>query len=52
MDGDYLAARLYVGESSVLTVWLDRDAVTPLAAEIASDGRTVVTMHITDWRMG
>ena len=48
-DGDYMAARFYVGESSVLTVWLDGDTMLPRAAEIACDGRTVVTMDITDW---
>ena len=38
-DGDYAAARLYAGESSVLTVWLDEDTLTPQAAEIAAGGR-------------
>ncbi len=48
-DGDYMAARFYVGESSVLTVWLDGDTMLPRAAELAADGRTAVTMDITDW---
>ena len=50
-DGDFLAARLYVGEGSVLTVWLDKDTMAPQAAEIAADGRTVVTMLISDWQL-
>ena len=50
-DGDYIAARLYVGERSVLTVWLEKDTLSPRSAEYATDGRTVVTMQITDWQL-
>ena len=50
-DGEIMAARLYVGENSVLTVWLDGQSLAPTAAEIASEGRTVATVHIEGWEI-
>lgn len=47
-DGDTAAARLYVGESSACTVWLDKGLV-PVRAELSSGGRTVISCAITDW---
>lgn len=50
-DGSYAAARFYVGETTACTVWLAPETRTPVAAEIASDGRTVITCRFTDWHM-
>lgn len=50
-EGDLIAARLYVGEDSVCTVWIGESDLTPTAAEIASGGRTVVACRFTDWTM-
>ena len=50
-EDDMLAARLFVGEQSVLTVWMDPDSLAPLAAEIARDGRTVIACRIEDWQL-
>ena len=50
-DGDQAAARLYVGESSVATVWLDGDAFMPLAGEISSGGKTVITCRLENWQL-
>lgn len=50
-DGDAMAARLYVGENSVLTLWLDSTSLAPTAAEIAADGRTVVTLRLEGWEL-
>ncbi len=50
-DGDAMAARLYVGENSVLTLWLDETSLAPTAAEIAAEGRTVVTLRIEGWKL-
>ena len=50
-DGDDLAARLYVGEDSVLTLWMDGARLTPTAAEIAAAGKTVVTIRIEGWEI-
>ncbi len=43
-----LAARLYAGEHSRCTIWLDENDI-PIAAEIASDGRAVITCRLSDW---
>ena len=51
-DGEAMAARLYVGENSVLTLWLDSTSLAPTAAEIAADGRTVVTLRLEGWQIG
>ncbi len=51
-DGDYIAARLYVGETSVVTVWLDQNSFAPTAMEVASEGRTVIKSIITGWEAG
>lgn len=50
-EEDTLAARLFVGQSGVLTLWVDSQTLTPLAAEIAQEGRTLITCHITDWQI-
>ena len=50
-DGDHIAARIYTGESSRCTVWLDAGSLTPVHAEIAADGRTVISCELTDWTM-
>ncbi len=50
-EGDDLAARLYVGENSVLTLWMDGTSLAPTAAEVASGGRTVVTVRIEGWEI-
>ena len=50
-EGDALAARLYVGEQSVATVWLDGDSFAPVAGEIATGGRTVITCRIENWQI-
>ena len=50
-DGDYYAARIYTGEGSACTVWLEPQEVTPVAAEIATGGKTVVTCRFTDWHL-
>ena len=51
-DGDLIAARIYAGENSRCTVWLTEDTLTPVHAEIASDGRTVISCDLTDWHIG
>lgn len=48
-DGEMIAARMYVGEDSRCTVWLTADSLTPVHAEIASEGRTVISCDLTDW---
>lgn len=48
-DGSYCAARFYAGETSACTVWIEPDTLTPVAAEIASDGATVISCRFTDW---
>ncbi len=48
-DGEYLAARLFAGDDARCTVWLDAEALTPLAAEIDADGRRVISCAFTDW---
>lgn len=48
-EGGYLTARLYAGEDSVCTLWLNAETLVPSAAEIASDGCTVIVCRFTDW---
>ncbi|MCD7844304.1 MAG: hypothetical protein LUG57_00285 [Oscillospiraceae bacterium] len=48
-EGDYIVARLYVGEQSVLTLWLDQDSLTPVSGEIATAGETVIACSFTKW---
>lgn len=48
-DGDYIAARLYVTDASRCTVWLEETTLTPVSAEIAAEGRRVITCSFTDW---
>lgn len=48
-DGDFLAARMYAGEEARCTVWLEAESLTPVHAEIASGGRTVISCELTGW---
>ena len=50
-EGEDMAARLYVGEQSVATVWLDGQSLALTGAEIACDGKTVITCRVTDWQI-
>jgi hypothetical protein len=50
-EADQVAARLYVGENSVCTLWLEPDTLTPVTAEIASAGQTVLTCQFTMWEI-
>jgi hypothetical protein len=50
-EADQVAARLYVGENSVCTLWLEPDTLTPVTAEIASAGQTVLTCQFTAWEI-
>lgn len=50
-EGGYLTARLYTGENSVCTLWLNEQTLTPASAEIASDGRTVIRCSFSNWEM-
>ena len=50
-DGGDMAARFYVGENSVLTLWMDGVSLAPKAAEIAAGGRTVTTIRIENWQL-
>lgn len=50
-DGDLVAARLYVSETSRCTVWLDPETATPQYAEISSDGRCVITCSFAQWEL-
>ena len=50
-ESDYIAARLYVGETSVLTLWIDGETLTPVSGEISSGGETVVACQFTDWKI-
>lgn len=48
-EGDYMAARLHIGDTSVLTLWLEGESLTPVTAEIASGGLTVMTCSFNEW---
>ena len=48
-DGDLVAARMYAGEDARCTVWLEAESLTPVHAEIASGGRTVISCDLADW---
>ena len=50
-DGELIAARMYAGESSRCTVWLEPDTLTPVHAEIASGGRTVISCDLSGWQI-
>lgn len=50
-EDNFITARLYVGEQSVLTLWLDSWTHAPVAAEVATDGRTVIRCTISDWQI-
>lgn len=47
----WLCARIHVSDSSVLTLWLEEDTLEPYVAEIAADGRVVIRMVFSDWKM-
>ena len=48
---ELLAAELYVTDDAVLTVWFDAETVSPIHAEFARDGRTVLRCEIRDFTM-
>lgn len=50
-DGSYLAARYYVGETTACTIWLEPQSMAPVSAEIAQDGKTVISCRFTKWSM-
>ncbi len=50
-EGQQAAARIYTGEDSSCTVWLDPDSGAPTAAEFLSGGRTVLSCTITGWTL-
>ena len=50
-EGDYIAARLHIGDTSVLTLWLEADSLVPVTAEIASGGLTVLTCTFQTWEI-
>jgi hypothetical protein len=50
-EEDYVAARLYVGQDSVCTLWLDGESLTPVHGEIASGGRQVISCEFTSWEI-
>ncbi len=50
-DGELVAARLYVSETSRCTVWLDPETCVPQYAEISSDGKRVISCTFTDWEL-
>lgn len=50
-EGGYVTARLYVGESDACTLWLEADTLTPAAAELVENGKTIVTCRFSDWEM-
>ena len=48
-DGDLIAARIYAGEDSRCTVWLAAEELTPVCAELAAGGRTVISCALSGW---
>lgn len=48
-EGDTIVSRLHIGDTSVMTLWLQPDTLTPIAAEIASDGLTVLRCEFGTW---
>ena len=51
-EEEYIAARLHIGETSVLTLWLEEKTLTPVSAEISSGGLAVLCCDITAWEIG
>jgi hypothetical protein len=47
----YIAVRLYVGEASACTLWLEPETLTPVHGEIVADGRRVLSCEFTDWEI-
>lgn len=50
-EGEYITARLHIGDTSVLTLWLEEDTLTPVTAEISSGGLAVLCCEFTAWEM-
>lgn len=50
-EDERIAARLFAGETSALTVWLDSESLAPQAAEFAREGKTLITCRITGWEI-
>ena len=42
--------RLVISDDYICSVWFD-EAMTPLRAELQSDGRVVIYADISDWKM-
>ncbi len=49
-EDDYLAARLWLDDGAVMTLWLDPDG-TPVCAEISEDGSTVMSAAFSAWEL-
>lgn len=49
-EDDYLAARLWLDDGAVMTLWLDKDA-TPVCAEISEDGAVVMSAAFSGWEL-
>ena len=50
-EEDMIAARLYAGEESRCTVWLDGETLVPLTAEMDSGGRRVLSCVFESWEL-
>lgn len=48
-EDDYLAARLWLDEESVMTLWLSEGV--PVCTEISAAGQTVMTCRFESWQM-
>ena len=51
-EEEYIAARLHIGETSVLTLWLEEHTLTPVSAEISSGGLAVLKCQFEEWAVG
>ena len=49
--GEVVAFRVMRSETEDVDFWLDGETLTPLYAEIVSDGRMVISCGISDWSM-
>lgn len=49
-EGEYTVLRLIPDDDYICTVWFDA-AMTPVRAELQSDGRVVIYLEITDWQI-
>ena len=49
-EDDYLAARLWLDDGAVMTLWLDAGG-TPVCAEISEDGNVVMSGAFSGWEL-